>query len=62
MLSDAEEDLQNYSLSFEEANVDDRRVEVNKLEDKHFEDQLVIKFCLRSVHLWNRKKILFIPH
>ena len=36
--------------SLEEANVDDGGIKVDKLEDEYFENQLVLKFCLRSVH------------
>lgn len=41
---------------FEESNVDYGRVEVNKLEDKHFESELVFKLCLRPVHFCNQKQ------
>ena len=41
-------------LALEEGDVDDRRVEVDELEDEHFERQVVVEVRLRSVHLWNK--------
>ena len=38
-------------LALEEGDVDDRRVEVDELEDEHFERQVVVEVRLRSVHL-----------
>ena len=43
-------------LALEEGDVDDGGVEVDELEDEHFERQVVVKVRLRAVHLW--KKIL----
>ena len=40
-------------LPLEEGNVDDGGVEVDELEDEHFERQVVVEVRLRSVHLWN---------
>ena len=45
-------------LALEEGDVDDRRVEVDELEDEHFERQVVVEVRLRSVHLW-KKLLLF---
>ena len=38
-------------LALEEGDVDDRRVEVDELEDENFERQVVVEVRLRSVHL-----------
>lgn len=43
----------NFSPAFEEGNIKDWRVEVDKLENEHLESQLILKFCLRSMHLCN---------
>ena len=40
-------------LALEEGDVDDGGVEVDELEDEHFERQVVVEVRLRSVHLWN---------
>ena len=37
-------------LPLEESNVDDRRVEIDKLEDEYFEGEIIIKIRLSSVH------------
>jgi len=42
--------------SLEESYIDDGRVEVDKLEDKHFKCKLVFKLCLGPVHLCNNNK------
>ena len=36
--------------TFEERNVENGRIEIDKLEDEDFESQIVIKLGLRSVH------------
>ena len=38
-------------LALEEGHVDQGRVEVDELEDEHFERQVVVEVRLRSVHL-----------
>ena len=38
-------------LALEEGHVDQGRVEVDELEDEHFERQVVVKVGLRSMHL-----------
>ena len=38
-------------LALEESDVDDGRVEVDELEDEHFEDELVFELRLSPVHL-----------
>ena len=38
-------------LSLDEGNVDDGRVVVDKLKDEYFEDQLILKLRLSSMHL-----------
>ena len=38
-------------LALEEGDVDDGGVEVDELEDEHFERQVVVKVGLRSMHL-----------
>ena len=38
-------------LALEEGDVDDGGVEVDELEDEHFERQVVVKVRLRPVHL-----------
>ena len=40
----------SYKPTFKEGNVENGRIEVDKLEDKDFECQVVIKFGLRSMH------------
>ena len=42
-------------LALEEGDVDDGGVEVDELEDEHFERQVVVKVGLRAVHLWIEK-------
>lgn len=39
-----------YLLALKESNVENRRVEVNELEDKHLEGQVIFIFRLCSVH------------
>ena len=41
-----------HKLSLEESYVDDGRVEVNELEDEHFEGEVVVEIWLGPVHLW----------
>ena len=36
--------------TFEECDVENGRIEIDKLEDEYFECQIVIKLGLRSVH------------
>ena len=43
-------------LSFEECDVEDRRVKVHKLEHENLEGQIIFVLGLSSVHFWNRKK------
>ena len=38
-------------LALEEGDVDDGGVEVDELEDEHFERQVVVKVRLRAMHL-----------
>ena len=38
-------------LALEEGDVDDGGVEVDELEDEHFERQVVVKVRLRTMHL-----------
>ena len=38
-------------LALEEGDVDDGGVEVDELEDEHFERQVVVKVGLRAMHL-----------
>ena len=45
--------------SLEESYIDDGRVEVDKLEDKHFKCKLVFKLCLGPVHLCNNKTNIY---
>ena len=40
----------SYKATFKEGNVENGRIKVDKLEDKDFECQVVIKFGLRSMH------------
>ena len=40
-----------HKLAFEEGNVDDGGVEVDKLKDENFEGQVIIVLSLCSVHL-----------
>jgi hypothetical protein len=40
-------------VAFEESDVEDGRVEVYKLEDEHFEGEIVIKLSLGAMHLCN---------
>ena len=40
----------SYKPSFKEGNVENGRIEIDKLEDEDFESQIVIKLGLRSVH------------
>ena len=40
-----------YKLPLEEGDVDDGGVEVDELEDEHFERQVVIEVRLRAMHL-----------
>lgn len=37
--------------AFEESNIEDRGVEVDELEDEHFEGEIVIELSLGTVHL-----------
>ena len=39
-------------LPLEEGDVDDGGVEVDELEDEHFEGEIVVKLRLGPVHLW----------
>ena len=39
----------------EEGDVDDGRVEVDELEDEHFECEIVVEIRLSPVHLWGRR-------
>ena len=39
-----------HKLPFEECNVDDGGVEVDKLEDEDFEGEIVVILCLCPVH------------
>ena len=39
-------------LALEEGDVDDGGVEVDELEDEHFEGQVVVELRLSSMHLW----------
>ena len=39
-------------LPLEESDVDDRWVEIDKLEDEYFEGEIIIKIWLSSVHFW----------
>ena len=39
-------------LPLEEGHVDQGGVEVDELEDEHFEGQVVVEFRLGSMHLW----------
>ena len=43
-------------LSLEESDVENRRVEVHELEDKHFKSQIVFVFRLCPVHFWRKKQ------
>ena len=42
-------------LALEEGDVDYRRVEVDELEDEHFERQVVVELRLGPMHLWRRR-------
>ena len=44
-------------LALEEGDVDDGWVEVDELEDEHFERQVVVKVGLRAMHLWKKNFI-----
>ena len=46
-------------LALEEGDVDDGGVEVDELEDEHFERQVVVKVWLRSMHLWKPIKYIY---
>ena len=41
-----------HKLPLEEGDVDDGGVEVDELEDEHFEGEVVVKLRLCPVHLW----------
>ena len=41
-------------LALEEGDVDDGGVEVDELEDEHFERQVVVKVGLRPMHFWKQ--------
>ena len=45
-------------LALEEGHVDQGRVEVDELEDEHFERQVVVELRLGPMHLW-RKRLKF---
>ena len=40
-----------HELALEEGDVDDGGVEVDELEDEHFERQVVVEVRLRAMHL-----------
>ena len=48
-------------LSFEECDVDDGGIEIDKLEDEDFEGEIIVEIWLSSVHLWkkNMKTTMF---
>ena len=41
--------------SLEESDVENGRVEINELEDEHFEREVVLELCLRPMHFCGRK-------
>ena len=45
-----------HKLPLEEGDVDDGGVEVNELENEHFEGEVVVEIRLGPVHLWKGKK------
>lgn len=45
--------LSYVSPSFKESHIERRRVEVDKLEDEHFEGESIVVLGLGSVHLCN---------
>ena len=42
-------------LALEEGHVDQGRVEVDELEDEHFERQVVVELRLGPMHLWRKR-------
>ena len=48
-------------LPFEEGDVDDGGIKVDKLEDEDFEGEIIVEIWLSSVHLWknNMKTTMF---
>ena len=41
-------------LALKEADVDDRGIVVDKLEEEHFEDELVLELSLGPMHFWKQ--------
>ena len=44
-----------YVLALKEAYVDDGGIVVDKLEEEHFEDELVLELSLGPMHFWKQK-------
>ncbi len=50
-------DETHVSPSFKESHIEGGRVEVDKLEDEHLEDEGIVILGLSSVHLCNRENM-----
>ena len=50
----------SHKSTFKKCHIKDRWIEINKLEEEHFERQIVIEFRLGTVHFWKKSKFFVV--